>query len=115
MLENKPGEEIWLCVGCLDFPFSNTDNKKLLLLHENENNLISNIDLTKFRITCSICLCKLGKPSKGIPCNCCKSLVHRRCSKLEPSEIRDLSKNKNYIWECRYCKKEVSFCRIRLQ
>ena len=43
---------------------------------------------------------------KGIPCNCCKSLVHRRCSKLKPSEIRDLSKTKNYIWECLYCKKE---------
>ena len=107
MQKNKPGEEIWLCIRCLDFPFSNIDNKKLLLLHENENNLTTNIDLiTKFSITCSICLHKLGKPLKGIPCNCCKSLVHRRCSKLKPSEIRDLSKTKNYIWECLYCKKE---------
>ena len=64
MQENKPGEEIWLCIGCLDFPFSNIDNKKLLLLHENENNLTTNIDLTKFSITCSICLCKLGKSFK---------------------------------------------------
>ena len=74
MQENKPGEEIWLCIGCLDFPFSNIDNKKLLLLHENENNLTTNIDLTKFSITCSICLRKLGKPLKGIPCNRCKPL-----------------------------------------
>ena len=74
MQENKPGEEIWLCIGCLDFPFSNIDNKKLLLLHENENNLTANIDLTKFSISCSICLRKLGKPLKGIPCNRCKPL-----------------------------------------
>ena len=89
MQENKPGEEIWLCSGCLDI-----DNKKLLLLHENENNLTTNIDLTKFSTTCRICLRKLQKPLKGIPCNCCNSLVHRRCSKLKSSEIRDLSKTK---------------------
>ena len=102
----KPGEEIWLCIGCLDFHFSNINNKKLLLLHENENNLAANIDLSKFSITCSIYLSKLGKPLKDIPCNCCKSLGHRRCSKLKPSEVWDLSKTKNYIWECLYCKKE---------
>ena len=106
MLENKPGEEIWLCNGCLDFPFKNIDNKNLLLLHENENNLSTNRDLTKFSITCSICLRKLEKPLKGITCNCCKSFVHIRCSKLKSSEIRDLSKTKQYIWECHYCKKE---------
>ena len=50
------------------------------------------------------CLHKLGKPLKGIPCNCCNSLIHRRCSKLKSSEIRDLSKTKKYIWECHYCK-----------
>ena len=106
MQENKPGEEICLCIGCLDFPFSNIDNKKLLLLHENENNLTTDTDLTKFSITCSICLRKLGKSLKDISCNCCKFLVHRRCSKLNLSEIRDLSKAKKYIWECLYCKKE---------
>ena len=62
MQGNKPGEEIWLCIGCLDFPFSSIDNKKLLLLHENENNVTTNIGLTKFSIICSICLRKLGKP-----------------------------------------------------
>ena len=51
MQENKPGEEIWLCIGRLDFPFSNIDNKKLLLLHENENNLTTNGYLTKFSIS----------------------------------------------------------------
>ena len=59
MQENKPGEEICLCNGCPDFPFTNFDNKKLLLLYENENNLTTNIDLTKFSTTCSICLHKL--------------------------------------------------------
>ena len=103
---NKPGEKIWLCNECLDFPFTDIDNKKLLLLYENENNITTNIDLTKFSTTCSICLRKLGKPSKGIPCNCCTSLAHRRCSKLKSSEIRDLSKTKKYIWECHYCEKE---------
>ena len=96
MQKNKPGEEICFCDGCLDFPFTNIDNKKLLLLYENENNLTTNIDLTKFSTTCSICL----------PCNCCNSLVHRRCSKLKSSEIRDLSKTKKYMWECHYCKNE---------
>ena len=47
MQVNKPGEEIWFFIGCLDFPFSNIDNKKLLLLQENENNLTTYIDLTK--------------------------------------------------------------------
>ena len=59
MQENKPGEKIWLCNECLDFRFTDVDNKKLLLLYENENNLTSNIDLTKFSTTCSICLRKL--------------------------------------------------------
>ena len=97
--------KIWLCNVCLDFPFTNIDNKKLLLLHENENNPPTNIDLTKFNTSCSICLRKLGKPLKGIPFNCCNSLIHRRCSKLKSSEIRDLSKTEKYIWECHYCKK----------
>ena len=69
--EKKPGGEIWLCIGYLDFPFSNINNKKLLLLLENENNLTTNKDLSKFSIICSICLSKLGKPLKDIPCNCC--------------------------------------------
>ena len=104
MQDNKPGEEIWLCNGCLDFPFTNIQNKKLFLLYENENNLTTNTDLTQFSTTCSICLRKLGKPIKGIPFNCCKSLlVHSRCSKLKLSEIRNLSKTKKYIWECHYC------------
>ena len=94
MQENKPGEKICLYNGCPDFPFTNFDNKKLLILYENENNLTTNIDLTKFSTTCCICLHKLGKPLKGMPCNCCNSLVHRRCSKLKSSEIRDLSKTK---------------------
>ena len=98
MQENKPCQEIWLCIGSLDFPFTNIDNKNLLLLHENENNLTTNNDLTKFSVTCSIYLRKLGKSLKGIPCNCCKSFVHRRCSKLKLSEIRHLSKTKiHYI------------------
>ena len=53
MQESKPGEEIWVCNICLDFPFTNIDNKKLLLLYENENNPTTNIDLTKFSTTCS--------------------------------------------------------------
>ena len=105
MQENKLNEEIWLCSGCLDFSFTNKDNKKLLLF-ENENNLTTNIDLTKFSTTCSICLRKLGKPLKGLPCNCCNSLVHRRCTNLKSSEIRHLSKTKKYIWGCHYCKKK---------
>ena len=51
MQENKPGEEIWLFIRRLDFPFTNIDNKKLLLLHENENNLTTNGYLTKFSIS----------------------------------------------------------------
>ena len=99
----------------LDFPFTNIDNKNLLLLHENENNLTTNNDLTKFSVTCSIYLRKLGKSLKGIPCNCCKSFVHRRCSKLKLSEIGHLSKTKKYLWECHYCKKgKVFFCGFRL-
>ena len=39
-------------------------------------------------------MCKLGKFLKGVPCNCCNSLVHRRCSKLRSSEIQDLRKTK---------------------
>ena len=94
MQKNKPGEEIWLCNGCLDFPLTKTDNKKLLLLYKNENNFTTNIDVAKFGTIFSICLHKLEKPLKGIPCNCCDSLVHRRCIKLKSSEMRDLSKTK---------------------
>ena len=109
MQENKPGKEVWLCNECLDFLFTKIDNKKLFLLYENEKNLTSNIDLTKFITTCRICLRKLGKPLEGITCNCCKSLVHRGYSKLKSSEIRDLSKTKKYIWEFHYCKRKSFF------
>ena len=95
-------------MGVLTFPFTSIDNKKFFLLCENENNLTTNIDHTKFSTTCSICLCKLGKHLKDIPCNCCNSLVHRRCSKLKSSEIRNLSKTKKYkyILEFHSYKKE---------
>ena len=105
MQQNKACEEIWLCNECLNFPFLNID-KKLLLSYENENNITINIGLPKFSTTCSICLCKLGKPLKSIACNCCKSLIQRRCGQLKSPEIRDLCKTKKYIRECHYCKKE---------
>ena len=103
MQENKPGEEIWLCMDVLTFP-----SQTLIMKYENEHNLTTNIDLTKFSSTCTICLRKLGKPLlKSIPCNCCNSLVHRSCSKLKSSGIWDLSKTKKYTWECHFCEKEI--------
>ena len=61
-------------LDALTFPSQTLIIKSYYFLQENENNLTTNIELTKFSITCSICLRKLGKPLKGIPCNRCKPL-----------------------------------------
>ena len=40
---------------------------------------------------------------KEIRCTSCISLVHRKCSKLKPSEIIELQKSKGSNWECISC------------
>ena len=62
---------------------------------------------------CSVCCHKLNRPLKGIPCTTCKSLVHRKYSRLKISEITEVLKTKEKIenWECPSCKKaKFLFC-----
>ena len=116
MQENKPCQEIWLCIGSLTFPSQILIIKIYSFYMKMKTTLLLTMTLLNLVfIYCSIYLRKLGKSLKGIPCNCCKSFVHRRCSKLKLSEIGHLSKTKKYLWECHYCKKgKVFFCGFRL-
>ena len=71
------------------------------------------LDINRFEKTCSVCCHELNRPLKGIPCTTCKSLVHRKCSRLKISEITEVLKTKEKIenWECPSCKKaKFPFC-----
>ena len=104
---HKVGEEIWFCSNCLNFPFRYIINEGMISLFEENNRVMSHTNFENFNPFCSICQLKLAKLLKGIPCCCCSCFIHRKCSKLKLSEIRNFYKNKlNTTWDCYSCKKE---------
>ena len=52
---------------------------------------------------CSVCNKRNCKTDKSVICNNCYSPVHRKCSKLKPTEISDLKNDRNLKWECTTC------------
>ena len=99
----------WFCTTCRPsvFPFHNVDHKSLLKLTSNNdkyslqnlNNLAPNMSRT-----CSICSILLSKNNPGIPCFCCNSKVHVKCSKL--ADPKNSFHNYKGKWECSNCMKD---------
>merc|ERR1739848_915545 len=53
---------------------------------------------------CPICLKKLSKSNPGIPCFCCKSKTHVKCSKIiDPSNSFSAFKGN---WQCGKCMRD---------
>ena len=52
---------------------------------------------------CSVCNKRNCRIDKSVICNNCYSSVHRKCSKLKPTEISDLKNGRNLKWECTTC------------
>ena len=105
----------WKCRDCFTriFPFQSIDNKSLINLHQSypKKYNLQHIRNEKFSNVCTICTKKLNKPSTGIPCKECKSLIHVKCTKI-------LGISKHYHtwkgnWQCKSCLgKKFPFTRI---
>ena len=86
---------------CLDFPFNALNNSKLISLYiQKKKKTTLKLDVNRFVLSCSVCCHKLNRPLKGIPCTTCKSLVHRKCSRLKISEITEVLKTKEKVEKC---------------
>ena len=62
----------------------------------------NNSNLTEFVSHCSISQ-KIKSKKSSIKCTVCKSVIHKKCSKLQTKEIIDLKTTKPYTRECLLC------------
>lgn len=107
-------DSVWYCKSCQDtnLPFSSLDKKDFSKLFEkpSKNNLEKLVaTLTTsvvYSSTCKVCERKLAKPSKGIPCKTCKTLIHRKCCNIPKlnATLKDPKILEN--WECKMCQEE---------
>ena len=75
------------------------------------NNYTFDPKFDNFRKCCSVCnkkhsqktLNKLKSIRKLIPCNSCKSLIHRKCTSIPLSELLQNDKIAMATWECKHC------------
>ena len=105
--------DIWYCKECITniFPFSTLDNKKLLKEFDKstekiKQNIILIQESQNICKTCTVCIRTVSKPNKGIFCDSCQSLIHRRCSGMGTPDTINLLSTKNYKWECPSCTRE---------
>ena len=99
----------WFCDPCrkLVFPFHNVSFKILNKLstvcnkYDLQSMTVISNDMSR---TCSVCIKKLSKSNPGIPCFCCNSKIHVKCSKIvDPKNSFHLYKGN---WECENCMKD---------
>jgi hypothetical protein len=97
--------ELWHCKKCYSniFPFTNIDNNKFEKLFDNKKKDLIIPNITDLSNTCSVCTKTLYNKNKGIPCNMCNALIHRKCTKLKVKELINLIKNDLPSWECSAC------------
>ena len=105
----------WYCTNCHSEPFRNVnDNELFNLFHENHLEIftIEQTNIKMYDLTCSICSRKIhtNKASKGLPCNSCSCLVHRKCSGLSNYEINHLKPADLVHWECMNCRCDKFAC-----
>lgn len=108
-------ETPWYCKGCLEeiFPFAKLDRLNIIKLMDTPPNInkrerqLQHIVLNKnYSKNCSICVRKLTNPKKGIPCDTCKTLIHRKCSGIPKLNTTLLDENILKNWECQNCNKQ---------
>ncbi len=115
-LKSKNHVSDWLCGICRPsvFPFHNVDYKTLIKLSTScDKYSLQNLTLlaTEMSRKCSVCTKVLSKSNPGIPCFCCNSKVHVKCSKLiDPKNTFHSFKGN---WQCENCMKDkFPFCEI---
>ena len=102
-------KEDWLCTSCRPsvFPFHNLDLKNLHKLYTNNDKfLLESLNLLACDMSreCTICEKKLSKSNLGIPCFCCKSKIHVKCSKInDPKNSFSAFKGN---WQCEKCARD---------
>ena len=107
--KSKNDDSDWICHPCrsIIFPFHNIDYKALSKMStagdkfslKTLNDIFPNMSRT-----CSVCLKNLSKSNPGIPCSCCYSKIHVKCSKItDPKNTFHLFKGK---WQCSKCMKD---------
>ena len=86
--------EAWYCRNCKAdmLPFFNRTNNQFLNFL-NINIYVSNHQVDENRFTnpvnsfpCSVCY-KKNKKTNSLKCNTCKSLIHKKCTKLKTNDI----------------------------
>ena len=85
------------------FPFAKLDNKKIFELsnHTLEKYSRDNLSTTLLSSKCNVCEGTLTIKNKGIPCSCCQSKIHVKCSKVDPKNFHLYRGN----WQCQNCMK----------
>ena len=106
----------WYCYQCNEdiFPFNIISVNQILNLsfnslnldkHPNQLQSIHNASPNNepdFSSICNVCLNKVCRPNSAIPCPSCKTLIHRKCSKLSKNHLDHFKNNPN-TWECHTC------------
>ena len=102
MLFQENNNDTWFCRCCKKdmFPFFDLTNTQFFnFLESNSPCLVSNnSNLTD----CSICQ-KINSKKSRLKSTVCKSIIHKKCSKLQTKEIIDLKTTKPYTWEFLLC------------
>ena len=107
--KSKNMSSSWLCTTCRPtvFPFHNVDKKGLDKLKTSSDRYsLESLNLLAINLSqkCSICLKKLSKNNPGVPCFCCNSKIHTKCSKLSNPSASFQSFKGN--WQCDKCMKD---------
>ena len=113
-IQNGHTLHTWICQICYKFPFSAVTNENLhklfTITDKLEQHTFKQLEKSDhFYDICSICNRKhtKNKTNKGILCNLCKHIVHRKCSGIP---LNELLLNKASIlenWACMTCMKDM--------
>ena len=109
--KNNSKSPSWFCPDCLCSPFSSIDDtqlKKLFFENHLEKFTKKTLKSNNFDPMCSICDRKIhsDKVHKALPCFCCLSLVHRKCSGLSNHVLLNTEASQMIHWECKKCRDE---------
>ena len=107
----------FICCLCYSPPFSSLNNEQFLeqlnfsFTIGSFENLILDASFDTYRKRCSVCnrshkIRKINQSKqfyKLVPCFSCKSLIHRKCTKIPLRELLNTDSNKMVTWECSHC------------
>ena len=95
----------WICPICKPniLPFASLTDTKVIELsnHRLDKYSRDSISSTDYSRTCSVCYVNLKRNNPGVPCSCCKSKIHVKCS-----DVPDPKRNFHLYrgnWQCSRC------------